>query len=920
MADLINRTNMYEIQEYWLDNIAPKYFDMADTSLNRASLFGYINEIESHSMEALVNENSILYNELFFKRAQLPETIYAYAAQNDVANTTATASMMKFAIVINEQLILDKAIKDASNEYFIIDSNSEIIVEDEIYFSLDYDIKINIRKRKDGKYSYVARYMTTDLGNPISAINSTSNPYIELAKIRYNNLSYVILYVVAHQTVKTVKNKIIYSDNFIDFFNFNVESGSNLQIADFSVYYREPRSDKFTQIEKILIDKEATDDKFCYFQFKDNNLNNSVNISFSTIPRYFQPEFNSELKFVFYNTLGASGSFEYTGDNVKINLKSDVYDYTDAVMNIIPIGDSVGGADAYTYDEINNQVSIMASTADVLATEIDLNKYFQNLKMQSNILFVKKEDDVKRRLFGAFTMFKDSMENIIPSNTLDIDLYDSDFDLIEESTKRYVMKAGSKFIYQPNSRRLSKIGDLSSLLFEPRFIYMNPFTIIINRSEFFTTYYLTSIDKNYIPHYSIINEDLYLNFIMNNVNIYRNSLKSDTYEITFSITPATDSTDVLFANIDNTTGEFISDNNELKIKGMIYSDDNVLTHYFNCEMIGCVKSDSTSTDVLADGTNDTSIQQNSNVTYYFKTTIKTDDYISIYSNLRTTDGVFDVNDPTKINPLIPATGLNIKFGIFLKDTVNPIHMDDVYHKYIPGLDLYNMTNVFTLAEDVPFITDMNRLMYSTALYQYTEDNDLYYRVKEVPMIKSEYLDIDKFAMSFYKSFLSDYLVFKDTLVKVNNAFDISIKLFNTYGKSYYLYVNDKKSNTLDKVNLSISYRIQVNPNKLADDILKDDIKTSIREYIESVNSIDDLDFYISNQITLLETTYTDIISTEFRYMNEYSSEVQSIRKNFPTDNYEDKGLISDFVPEYLNISKTFKDSNTVIEDVIVEFV
>lgn len=918
MSNIVDRTNMYEIQDYWLTNIAPKYFDMKDVSLNRAGMFGYTNEIESHSVEAIVNENSIMYNELFFKRAQLPETIYAYASQYNVANTTARASLMNFAIVVNEDLILENCIKNQSSEYFIIDSDTEIIVENNIYFALDYDIKINIRKSKDGKYSYVARYVTSELGNPISSITNASNPYLKTAKIKYNSLNYLLIYVSCHQVVKTVKNKNIYSDNFIDFFNFDIDTGSTDQIADFSVYYRDPKSSTFEQISKILIDKEASDDKFCYYQFKDNNLNNVVNISFSTISRYFQPAFNSELKFVFYNTLGEAGSFEYKGSNVVINLKSDIYDYKEVVMNIYPIGDSVGGADAYKYDEIKNRVSIMASTSNVLGTEIDLEKYFANLEMQSKLKFVKKEDDVMRRLFGAYTMFKDKYDNIVPSNTLDLDLYDDDFDLIDESTKRYVLKAGNKFIYQPNSRRLSKIKDLGSLLFDPKFIYTNPFTAIINRSEFFTTYYLTSINNNYTPHYSIINEDLYLNFIMDDVKIKRNSLVSDTYTITFSIKPATDETDSLFANL-NTDKTFLSDNGQLKLFGMIYDDDDNMTHCFNCKMINCVSDASTSDNILADENNNTNVQSTSITTYYFQADIKTDDYISIYSHLRTTEGIIDVVEPNRKRPLIDATGLNIKFGIFLKDGINP-DINDEFHRFLPNLKGYNMTNVFTLAGKVPLITDMNRLMYSTALYQYDDNNDLYYRLREVPVIKAEYMGINEYALDFYQAFLSDYSVFRAVLERLNNAFDISIKLFNTYGKAYYFYVNDKETNTLDEVNLSIAFKIKLNPNKLSDSILRDDITKSIKDYIQSINDEEDLDLYISNIITMIETKYPDIISTKFNYMNDYSAEVQSVQKNFPTTKYEDKRLIADFVPEYLNINKTYIDTTTVNEDVLIEFV
>src|SRR5574344_522851 len=96
-----DRTNMYEIMNDWIDKIGPKYFDMDDVSLNRLGLFGYLNEVMGQNTESIVNENSILYNELFFKRAVLPQSIYAYASHYGLEDLTATPAVMNFAIGID---------------------------------------------------------------------------------------------------------------------------------------------------------------------------------------------------------------------------------------------------------------------------------------------------------------------------------------------------------------------------------------------------------------------------------------------------------------------------------------------------------------------------------------------------------------------------------------------------------------------------------------------------------------------------------------------------------------------------------------------------------------------------------------------------------------------------------------------------
>lgn len=923
MSDNINRIDMYEIQDYWLNNIAPKYFNVGNLSINRAGLFGFINEIESHSEEQIINENSILYNELFFKKASLPESIYAYAAQYNVSDTSATPASMSFALTIPEDILIENSINEKSNNYFIIDSDSEIILEDEIIYSLDYDIKISIRKNENGDYSYVAKYVVGEIGNPISSITSTSNPYLKLLKIKFAGKNYIVIYVTAHQVYKTETNKKIYSENLIDYFCFDVNSDSDDQISNFSVFYRENDKDEFEQIQKILIDKEAIDEKFCYYQFKDNNNEQTVNISFSTISRYFQPKFNSELKFVFFNTKGADGNFEYSGKKIVINLKSDIYNYKSVIMTVQALGNSAGGRNALTYEEIKSKVSFLASTCDVLGTEADLNKYFKNLETSSSLKFIDKEDDAKRRLYGAYCRYTDYNGNIIPTNTLDVDFQEDEFDLVEESTKRCVVKTGDEFIYQPNSRLLKKINKDDNLLFDPKFIYKLPFTMIINRDQFFVSYYLTSINNSYNVDYTEINEDLYLNFMMNNVTIKRNAIESDTYEITFYVEPATDDTDIMFANFiknEDHVDIFESDNNNMTIKGMLYDDDNKLTHYFNCEMINAITSSSSeSIDIDGDGNPDKS-DLASNVRYYFRATLKTDDYISSYSHLRITEGIIDADDNKKKSPLIPATNLKVRFGIFIKNQGDYNTDSDNYHSHIQGLNGFSLTNVFNIPQEVPLITDMNRLMYSTVLYKYNEENDLYYRIKEVPLIKSEYLSIDSYANSFYKNFFTDYNLLRENLDKLTNGFDISVKFYNTYGKSFYYYVDEKISNTLDQVNLIISLKIKLNPNKLSDSLLKEDIRQSIKDYIENINEDRDLNLYISNIITMLEDNYPDIISCKFKYINNYNSDIQSVEKNFPTNSYADRVRLAAFVPEYLNINKSFNNSLNTESSILLEFI
>lgn len=891
MSNSIDKTNMYTMLDHWLNEIAPKYFDLKDLNLNRVGLFGYVNEIMAHNQESIMNENSILYNELFFKRAVLPQSIYAYASHYLVDDTGARPAKMGFAIGINEDDLLRKTVKEGTETFFIIDTGTEIILEGNITYTIDYAIKISVKKDDFGKYVYSAKYMTEGLDNPISRIKDTSNPFLKSTKISYGRTNYIFIYLEASQLSIIEKNKVIYSDDFIEYFSFDIECDtSDGQIADFSVFYKEPDSEKFIQIEKKLVDSAATENPFCYYQFKDHNR---VNISFSTIARFFRPKFNSELKFVFYNTLGAKGMFEYTGDNVSINLKSNKYDYRDILMIGKSISNSVDGRDRKSYEDIKQAVSINASVCKNIGTEIDLNKHFSYIEGTSDILFVKKRDDIIDRLYGAFLLLEDPDKNIIPTNTVDLELYNEDFDLIESSTKRYILKSGNKFVYKPASRTLvtRKVNPNSIILSEPKFEYTNPFTIVINRSPFFVEYYLTSINSSFIPDFTEVNDATMVNFIINKIDIQRNSLMSDEYVLTMRTIPNSERTDIIFAIFDKDYN-FISANDDLVLKGVLFNNDEKVSHRFDFKMID---ADFNSKECV------------------FEARLKTDDYISVYSSLRMTGNMVDIDRLDILEPLIPATELKFGFLTFMKE---PVPKASKYHDSIPGMSDYSLTNVYRIPDKVDLINNLNKLMYSTVQYKYTTDNKLLYSIKECPFVRYDYLMQPKYALSFIKNFLSNYITLKENLKFLTNAYNLSLKLYNTYGKSYYLYINEKKTNTLDKVNLSIYFRIKLNPNRIMDEAMKEEIRLFIKSYVESVN--DDINLYISNLIKALENEFRDILYINFDRINEYGSEVQSIEKNFPGSDLSEKNRLKDFVPEYININKIFED--TVKYDVVVTFV
>lgn len=930
-----NNTNMYDIQEDWLANIAPKYFDLEDLSLNRIGLFGYVNEIMAHNTEALFNENSILYNELFFKRAILPQSIYSYASHYNLTQLHATPAIMNFAIGISEQTVLNKAITDDSNNsYFIIDSDSQIIVEGKIPFSFDYDIQINIRELNNQK-TYTAKYVTnrdgSELNNPLSKVTNKTNPFIKISKIKINSEYYLFLYITCHQYEKITTNKTIYSDDKVEYFTFDVTYDYNEgQMADFNVYYKEPKATNFIQIDKRIIDSAATDTPFCYYQNTDYN---DVNIRFSTVPRYFRPVFNSELKFTFFNTLGAEGNFTYSGDDVVISLQSEKYDYRDVIMVAQSTSNSSGGLNRKTYEEIKDMVAEKASTCNILSTDVDLNSHFNVLDNCSKVYFTKKRDDILDRRFGAFTLMRDGKDNIVPSNTVDIQASEYDFDVQDTGSRRFIIRCGKPIAYMGNNRVTSFISESERIARNDNndYVYTTPFTIVVNKQPFFIEYYLPSINKNYIPSYTEVNNKVFTNFIINKIHIYRNALSTisddaSRYDITFDIIPNIDDIKLNFYDALD-ADEFYNNNNSYKkteanldkekerrvmVVGVLYDEYDNVTHYFNCNMCGM-----NTTDKI----------------YSFTASLYTNDFITLYSGLNMTGGLEIINKKETTGMYI--NGTNVKMGIlvFMEDydsngnLITPIS-SDIYHTILTSLgdttfnnlNRFSLANLFRIDEDIDLINNLNRLMYSTVEYLDADNtfNNKQYLLKEIPVIKYDYLYTQEYCEEFLRQFLIDYETIFNDLGKLSNAYNISLKLYNTYGKSYYFYINESEEDTLDKTNVSIHLRIRLNPNRINDTNLREKIRVFIKDYIDSVNR--GINLYVSNLIKELENNFEEIQYINFKNINNYKTEVQSIEKNFPGGDVVSKNLLKEFVPEYLNVSRDYIGYDKVTYQVNIDFV
>ena len=468
MADTTKISRSYsdnfDIKDMVTNDIVPEYFKDIPASVRTTGMIGLVTEQVSNISEDVFNTASVLFRESFPNRAQLPESIYSHAAIFQIDQVFATAAACKFLVVLDEKVILDNVInddfydKDTGIYHFYIGRNTIIYIED-IPFTFDYPIQMNIVKKRTetgDDYMFTAKYIRDAIY--YNSISSVSDPYV---RIRRSENGYIAMEVQCHQATRFIVEENIISNNVVNYPIIDVPFNGTL--AGFDVFYKSPTDANFSYMKKLLVYSQPLNgEAFCYFQMLDNN---TIRITFNSKDNYWMPEFNSELRIVLYYTMGADGKFDtYEGndismipdtgeDDLEIDITTALPIYAEQYLTAAqPITASKDGRDQLELDAIQALAVEGYRTANAITTDNDLASYFLNYKYRfgdSDILFIRKRDDVYERVFSAYQLIRDGNYKY-KTNSLNLALNLSDMINCEEDI--YIIEPGTLFTAnEPNS-------------------------------------------------------------------------------------------------------------------------------------------------------------------------------------------------------------------------------------------------------------------------------------------------------------------------------------------------------------------------------------------------------------------------------------------------------------------------------------
>lgn len=838
MSTIIN-SDIYQINQF-MNELEKKHIPETEETL-AIGMYGHISEVGSACIQTSLTAIGNVANEVFAPRAKYDKNVIMHASQN-LTDINAYPAKMNVIMYIAEADLL----KLMTNNTVVIYKDCKFFAED-FEYHLDYDLNISKVITAGGTSIYSARYIITK-ENPISKI---VNPYLlPPTTAILNGASYVCIQCTLSQIELTTVTKKLLSSSLIENKTFDFEFEN--QLASFSVTVTEASGATITLDPIFEGSGSSTSNSWCLYSYIDTNR---IRVKFDSLS--YVPKINANIDVEVMTTKGDSGNFEYNSDIMSV-LDSVSFNYSNTVVLIKPQTDSAGGYDKKSINELRRILPKESMSRGTIINETDLDNYFNMVNTDTNKLyFRKKVDNQGERRFYSYIVMKDSDGNVMPTNTIKIQIAEEDFTAFEDGV--YTLKQGSYILYNT----ILKIGTVvknptQEQLDAADFIYSTPFTVCVNKSPLYASSYMTIVSETPYLNFDYINQNSEIQFISTNISWKRQLLTdTNTYKLQIQSAQNINIDRGMIVETKDSTGAVVSYTNNMRVIAVIYNEEGIPYRWAEAALKGYDLS-----------------------SYLFSWQFDFTTTDSINSS-----GMIRIENVYNINTTELAFGYfnkNVKVDIYMLAKFGTDYGREVLDGIVPGLDGYTVCNMYGVSAGVNFFTNYSEIMSLNALpTQIVHDTDLSsygYAISGLPVIQYAYTQDEYKMQAFIKSLNYKKIYIDNAISVLKNSFLVDLKFYNTYGpSSMYTVSNDSY---LDRVNLTLRFELKTKAS--ADKNIRLLIISSIKEIIEDINNNDSR--HMPNITTQIETMYKDSISyLEFLGFNDYGPGYQHIYLNSSDD-------------------------------------
>ena len=940
-----------------INKLAKQYIpEMSEDTLSEG-LPGFIIALETMKMKNNAIMTGALANEVFPQRALLDRNIITHAIMQGVTGINAKPSSMTVIIGILEEDFLRYATTntDKSVYTFVFDKYCPFNIENQYDFYLDYDIILRRGISSTGNFVYTATYDLPENLYAYNRISTIDNPYAKQPYVtKIGDSDFIFLQTTLHQVSIERKYTTFITSNVIDNRTIVFEFDESQQLADFEVIVTEPNSETPVYLTPLFegsaLDSNA--EKYCEYTYINAN---TIRISF--VRASYMPGLNAEVELIIKTTLGTEGIFDYNTATF-INYASEDHGYPSGInLYLRPNTGSSGGVDRKSIEELHQILPKQILMNGAITTETDLTNYFNLINTDTEkMIMMKKSDSQIERIYYAYMVLKNSIGNIVPTNTITIDIPEDELPIITEDGS-FILPAGSVIEYDYKARKGTITHNPEQALARSQYVYIMLYTIEILMDPLYVSFFMTTIDQNPYATYSWINTTASVQFMIETFHFQRSMLENkDKYYLDFTATQNINAPeDMYIVEYDPITGEEIITNN-MKCFIVLYQNG-IPYRYTEGELV------------------------NADLTYYkfdwrfvFETSNKFDTENKLMLN-----GMYVANTHSKLYGYFES---NVEAYVYILAKSEYIGTDNRYDldqvisdgSGTAVLNGYGVTNKFEIHGGLNFFVDYSGILNSVITARRDEgETGNTYNIQGVPVIGYKYVsDVDTGDM-FFQEFLNtmdEKKAYMDSaLVLLENSFEIDYKFYNTYGPSLLytvedleitgivdsdedldaLIIKDEEGHIISPltgtiylvrrssygVNIEFIFngeefvmtditdiksigRIDIGLNftlslKSSSDIYtKDNIIKYIKNYIENLNETNsDLD--ISNMMSDIKVKFASTINyIDYDGFNLFDSNVQHLYWRDPAD--------ITVPPEFINVRTIKDDAGNIIPDITINVV
>ena len=613
MPDSINKltnlsSDIYDINQY-VNQIKKDFTPSVNEETLMLGIFGYTGQIFSDLIQNTIVMSSEFSNESIPTKAKFEKNIIAHALGLGIADINAIPSTFDVLITFIEDDIeswYDNKRFSNKEEFpweFRLDKDIPIYIGD-FEFHTDYDIifkKVRVKSGgENNKFAYTAKY-DIDIDNPVSDI---TNPYLASpVKMKVNGNNILFTKCTLRQVEKKTIHKKILSDNSITSKTITFEYEGQLAAFTIDVTEGNTTTHLIPVYEGLTVDNKKY--PHFYYSYLDSN---TIRIKFDRSS--YAPRINSDVQINLQLTQGEAGNFDYDPSTYPaFSAESEKYGYSNITCEIRPItGESTNGTDKKSIEDLKKLIPKEALSRGSITNLADITNFFNMLNSDNSILyFYKKRDNALERLYYSFIIMKDNFNNIIPTNTIDIDIDKGETDV----SRKQVIKRNQCFKLVNGKGVLCDL-DSAGTDYLDEFYYVIPYNLVINTSPLYGMYFLTTIDANKFLDFSFINEECVYQYISTSITWRRGyNINPNTYELNIS----------MLQNIeveDNDADK--EDAYSLRCLAVFYNKEDEPIRWSEAKLV--------SRDFEANKFN-------------FKFTFETDDYIDTNNRIRINSGLYD---------------------------------------------------------------------------------------------------------------------------------------------------------------------------------------------------------------------------------------------------------------------------------------